>query len=184
MDYETKRSVNASKTDGLDEAMANYFSENVQELKLKQISNEVESPKDSSENDKTCSSIFSCNLFAKSSSDSQNSGAKNLSDKNRQGNVNEEQILGEQAPRTLAMICDVIGCDQIDQSNELNRSNKKDFNEDSSPQTNNQQSILNGQQIPNFNSMSLFAYPNHDATSDCFSTRTDDKSTGSNQFMA
>jgi len=103
--------------------MANYYGESVQGLRLKKISSDIDSAQNKSENDKTCSSIFSCNLFAKSSSDSPQSSS--ILTKEQQDNIcnmspTEEKILLDQAPRTLALICDVIGSDEKDQSRDFN----------------------------------------------------------------
>ena len=116
MTYDLKANEETQKNYKLDEVMANFYGKSVQGLTLKQISSDVNSPKES-DHDKTCSSIFSCNLFAKSSSESANSSNKNTTEKGEQLLPNDEKILLEQAPRTLAMICDVIGCDQMDELN-------------------------------------------------------------------
>lgn len=99
--------------------MAQYYGESVQGLRLNKIAtSEIDSQNNHSEHDKTCSSIFSCNLFAKSSSDSANSSSikqTNIKELYRQqDSPTEDKILMEQAPRTLAMICDVIGSDEKD----------------------------------------------------------------------
>lgn len=58
----------------LDQGIEKFYGERVQGLRLDKISSELENKSaDKSDNDKTCSSIFSCNLFGKSSSDSANS---------------------------------------------------------------------------------------------------------------
>ena len=80
MTYDLKANEETQKNYKLDEVMANYYGESVQGLTLKQISSDVQSPKES-DHDKTCSSIFSCNLFAKSSSDSANSSSKKAAEK-------------------------------------------------------------------------------------------------------
>lgn len=72
MDYDLR--INDEQLDSankkLDKAMAHYYGESVQGLRLEKIgSSDIDSQGNKSEHDKTCSSIFSCNLFAKSSSD-------------------------------------------------------------------------------------------------------------------
>lgn len=102
--------------------MANYYGESVQGLRLDKISSDVDS-QNKSEHDKTCSSIFSCNLFAKSdSAGSPNSNSVQKTDKDIIGHMspNDDKILLEQAPRTLALICDVIGSDEKDNGTDFN----------------------------------------------------------------
>lgn len=77
-----------------------------------QLQKEKDKEKDKDKED-TCSSIFSCNLFGKSSSNSPSSSIQKNNDLNNMS-PNDENILMESAPRTLAMICDVIGSDEKD----------------------------------------------------------------------
>jgi hypothetical protein len=80
MAYDLKIDTNfnqfTERDNQLDKAMAKYYGESVQGLRLNKIAtSEIDSQNNHSEHDKTCSSIFSCNLFAKSSSDSANSSS-------------------------------------------------------------------------------------------------------------
>lgn len=60
------------------------------------------------------------------------------------------------------MIQDVIGCDHLDQ--EPNHSNKKQYVDEHRDNDH----LLNASQAAKFNSMNLFAYPNHEEGSSCY----------------
>lgn len=132
IDYGLDGGEQALKADNLDQAMADYYGERVQSLRLGKISSEMDSQNQKDKED-TCSSIFSCNVFGKSSSDSPASSIqKNKEFSNM--SPSEDHILMDQAPRTLAMICDVIGSDEKDQNSEMSQNKQQSKQGDDSSQ--------------------------------------------------
>lgn len=153
----------------IDLALKNYFGDSIKGLRVAKIESQNDSKK-KSDHDKTCSSIFSSNLFGKSSSESASPPSKHSMAGTGQAverSPNQEELFQDQDPKTLALICDVIDSDNKDSRENTDHVAASNVQNDMSSSSNHQAMV--GSTATHFNAMTLFAYQGQDESQSNFS---------------
>jgi len=157
----------------IDLALKNYFGDSIKGLRVAKIESLIDSQHDSkkkSDHDKTCSSIFSSNLFGKSSSESASPPSKHSAAGTgpaAERSPNQEELFQDQDPKTLALICDVIDSDNKDSRENADHVPASNVQNDLNGGSNHQAIV--GGTATHFNAMTLFAYQGQDESQSNFS---------------